>query len=258
MAFHKFRLEAGKRCPAPVPIAPAVSPRGQNGNVRQHSRQGAALQELSDESLCSTVPARGRLEPASYPELFSPMNNSRVRCSRRLGSCQPDKAIIWSATDAKIRETPNLRRGTACTECRSSKTRCKKLTTGGCLQCLQQNKECTLYPPSQIASVEHSTTLAASRSFSPELHAQQHYSRTAFFDHQGAGGRLETDNDLDMDASATFQGRVTQATLCEFSRIGLYHILQLLMTCNSAPPIILPLEGAIWKHDELYSHSEDS
>ncbi|GAB1206114.1 hypothetical protein APSETT445_004795 [Aspergillus pseudonomiae] len=54
MAFHKFRLEAGKRCPAPVPIAPAVFPRGQDDNVQHHSRQGAALQELSDESLCIT------------------------------------------------------------------------------------------------------------------------------------------------------------------------------------------------------------
>ncbi|GAB1195625.1 hypothetical protein APSETT444_004887 [Aspergillus pseudonomiae] len=50
MAFHKFRLEAGKRCPAPVPIAPAVFPRGQDDNVQHHSRQGAALQELSDEN----------------------------------------------------------------------------------------------------------------------------------------------------------------------------------------------------------------
>ncbi|KAE8140853.1 hypothetical protein BDV38DRAFT_279827 [Aspergillus pseudotamarii] len=83
---------------------------------------------------------------------------------------------------------------------------------GGCLRCLRRNKECILYPPSQIASVENPTTRAASRSSSPKLHAQQPHSGTAFFDRQGAGERHELDDDLDMDAPATFQGEPTNAT----------------------------------------------
>lgn len=126
-------------------------------------------------------------------------------------------------TDAKIRDTYKLR-GTACIECRNSKTRCQNPTTGakgGCLRCLQQNKQCTLYLPSQIASVETSTTLAASRSFSPQLHAQQSQSRTPLFDHHCTEGRLEIDSNLDMDVSPNFQREATQATFCKFAGIGL-------------------------------------
>lgn len=112
----------------------------------------------------------------------------------------------------------NFRGGTACIECKNSKTRCEMPPTGvndKCLRCLRRNKECALYPPTRLASVEHFATQSFPLSTSGELHALQPQNGRPLSYSHGTEGSLGIDSNLETKASAAFSGGFTKPNLCE-------------------------------------------
>ncbi|OQE41420.1 hypothetical protein PENCOP_c005G06503 [Penicillium coprophilum] len=184
MAFNKFRLGATKERPSPVPIAAAVCQPPSRG-------QEASVQHPSNDK--NSAFQKDRSKQIIYPKSSSSTNDPRVRCNKR--------------------DTHKLR-GTTCVECRNSKSRCQNNSTGvgRCLRCLQKNKQCTVYLPSQIASADDSTTLANSHPLSNQLQVQQPLSKTSLSDHHCTERRLEIDSNLDMHASPAIQQKVAQPT----------------------------------------------
>ncbi|KAJ5240506.1 uncharacterized protein N7469_002097 [Penicillium citrinum] len=160
MAFLKFRLENTRERSAPVPIAAAVSQpssRQQNGDVQHDSPRRLRDQASSDERIPIT-PSASHAGKICEHDLGVPELDLTARCSRRLGIHQPDEITHSKHVGPKNRQWRQLRRGSACIECKISKTRCEKSPTAKdkCRRCLRQNKECIRYSSARPSPVEHS------------------------------------------------------------------------------------------------------
>lgn len=88
-----------------------------------------------------------------------PRVDPTARCKGRFGFHLPDEIMNSKAYLTWNRQWRQFGRGSACLECKISKTRCDKSSTVAddkCRRCLRQNKECVRYSSARPSHVEHS------------------------------------------------------------------------------------------------------